>query len=97
MKALRFLLAACFLGAVVYLHVWQRVQILKHGYEIARLEDEMEELMKERRLLRLEHGRASSLNRVSVASPEFGGRAFEGAGFVEVVFPQDGGGPVKKE
>lgn len=87
MKALKFLAAACFLGGMVYMCVWHRVQILKAGYEIARLEERREELVKERRMLRLEHGRASSFNGVQVGAAEFGSPLLEGADFVEVVFP----------
>jgi hypothetical protein len=94
-KALKILiLGACF-GGVIYLNVWQRVEILKAGYEIARQEKKKEELLKERRLLRLEYSRVSAFDRMSgSARDEFSDSVFESMEIVDVLMPRgvSGGG-----
>ncbi len=93
MKALKFLLITACLSAVVYLNVWQRVQILRLGYEIAGQEARREHLLKERRLLRLEHSRASAFERFSDSVPdEFNDSVFESMDIVDIVIPRDSSG-----
>lgn len=90
MKALKFLLITACLSGIVYLNVWQRVQILRLGYEIAGQEARKEHLLKERRLLRLEHSRASAFDGLSGSVPdEFSDSVFESMNIVDIVIPRD--------
>ncbi len=90
MRVIRLLISAACLAGIVYLHVWQRVQILKLGYEIARMEEKNEQLAKERRLLRLEYSRASSVDRLSGDTrDEFRNSISERTEIVDVLVPQN--------
>lgn len=87
-------LAVCLL-CVVYLHVWQRVQIIKLGYEIAEKETIIEELVKERRLLRLEYSRISSFERISgKQAGDMWNSASCGIEIVDVLVPRNSTGGV---
>ena len=89
MKVLGGFLITIFLAAMVYSHVWQRVQIIKLGYEIARQEEQKEELMKQRRLLRLEYSRIGSVERLGgAASREFARSQLGNIEVVELVMPR---------
>ncbi len=86
MKIIKFLVMAACLSGIVYMHVWQRVQVLKLGYEISEFEQRIEELSKQRRLLRLEYSRASSSTRAGgTVSNEFSNSRFESMDVVDVV------------
>lgn len=90
MKAIKLLLVTACLSGIVYLNVWQRVQIIRLGYEIAGQEARKEQLLKERRLLRLEHSRASALDRLPDSVPDdFSGSAFESMNIVDIVVPRN--------
>ncbi len=89
MRVLGGFLITVFLAGMVYFHVWQRVQVLKLGYEIARHEEQKEELMKQRRLLRLELSRIGSIERMGgAASREFGRSQLDSIEVVELVMPR---------
>ncbi len=90
MRIVKFLVLCACLAGIVYLNVWQRVQILRLGYDIARQEDLKEQLLKERRLLRLEYSRVSAFDRLSGAAPdEFKRPVFESMEIIDVIVPNN--------
>ena len=90
MRIIKFLFLIACLGGIVYLHVWQRVQIIRLGYDIAANEDRREQLLSERRLLKLEYSRVSALQRFSGDAPDgFSGSTFESMEVVDVLVPRN--------
>lgn len=60
---MRILTILCF-AFIAYVHVWQRVQVLRVGYKISQNENRKKELTKEYRALWLEFSKLESVGRI---------------------------------
>lgn len=100
MKNARILAAVFYIAGIVFLCVWQRVEIVRLGYIIVRAETRLEQVRKENRLLRLEYSRAASPENFDESLFEkFRISPPEGVEIIEVLLPGEasvrGGGKAR--